>query len=432
MEVEASSALVLGPGSTLNVGRNMVVTGALTHNNLPVTFTGSTNSVISGNLAFYDLVVNKSSGTGYVQIGNNATVSHHLDMQSGDLELNTHILDLGTTGTLENETNGNRVTGTAGGTIQATRILNAPSAENVGNLGAVITSAANLGSTLVTRRHNQVVFGLGFGIHRTYGIHPTTNSALNATLVSNYFDDELNTLAGNIMESELDLWRYNGVTWDRQFATINMGANTLTKTGIPQFSDWTAASYVNNPLAIDLAYFRVNCNDNKPVATWKTLSETDSRYFLIEGSANGTEWYTITQIDAAGNSSNSKEYRVGLEGLSGNISQVRLSMVDVNKVTTVFNTAFIRCGEPIPVAISIYPNPSEGKFVIDFGGMPADVVDIQVLNILGQTVASETFDAAGSAKAKMDLSALPAGVYQVKLRPHHLDGQIATRQIIIQ
>jgi fibronectin-binding autotransporter adhesin len=414
--IPATKTLNLGVGSSISFGGDLNIAGSLVHNNLPINFTGANPSLISGNLSFYDLVVNKSNPAIAVSLGSNATVSNNLDMQSGDLDLNAKDLDLGATGNLINESETNSVTGRTGGMIKATRNLNAPSSVNVAGLGAELTSAVNLGSTEITRRHNQVVFGFGFGTHRVYGIHPTTNTGLNATLVYNYFDHELVTDAGTIVEADLDLWRYNGISWDRQLATLNMAANKMTKSNIPQFSDWTSASYINNPLALSLVYFEVSCKNNSPVAIWKTARESENKWFVVEGSTDGKEWTEVGRTAGQGNSQTEVSYQIPFQNLPLTYRQLRLIALDSEGNRSILPSRSISCGLGKNDLISkIYPNPTEGKFKVDFLGDASGITEIKILNVLGKLVAFHSIDLNRQSSLSVDLAGLPAGIYSVQI-----------------
>ncbi|HRH35960.1 MAG TPA: T9SS type A sorting domain-containing protein, partial [Catalimonadaceae bacterium] len=300
--------------------------------------------------------------------------------------------------------------------IKATRNLNAPSSVNVAGLGAELTSAVNLGSTEITRRHNQVVFGFGFGTHRVYGIHPTTNTGLNATLVYNYFDHELVTDAGTIVEADLDLWRYNGISWDRQLATLNMAANKMTKSNIPQFSDWTSASYINNPLALSLVYFEVSCKNNSPVAIWKTARESENKWFVVEGSTDGKEWTEVGRTAGQGNSQTEVSYQIPFQNLPLTYRQLRLIALDSEGNRSILPSRSISCGLGKNDLISkIYPNPTEGKFKVDFLGDASGITEIKILNVLGKLVAFHSIDLNRQSSLSVDLAGLPAGIYSVQI-----------------
>ncbi len=414
--VNASSTLVLGTGSTLNLGKDFTVNGSLTPNSLPVTFVGTNHSTVSGNIGFYDLVVNKTTSSYNVVLGSDITVSNEVNLLSGNVELNGFELDLGGTGSLVNETSSNRVTGLTGGTIRATRNLNAPTDVDVAGLGAILSSSANMGSTEVIRKHNQVVFGIGYGLNRRYEIHPTNNSSLNAKFVFNYFDDELVTGSGTITETELDLWRFNGTTWDVQHAVLDDIGNTITKTGIPQFSEWTGASEVNNPLPIELAYANITCEGIHPTLSWKTVKETDTRSFQIEVSPDGKNWEVLKSVPAAGNSNSDREYMFELKGIPDGTQMIRLSMLDVNnKLHSYDRMENCTNGLLAKRTISIHPNPTTGAFTVDLNGTSEDVLDVKVFNTLGQSVGGAIHDASRRDKIKMDLQGLPAGIYKVQI-----------------
>ncbi len=191
----------------INPGVHIIVTGApsLVLNNAPVAnygnftagnstvfFTGDRYSYIGGDnpMAFYNLTVNLPSG--YLQLWNNASVSGRITLDNGNLQLNTYTLNLGATGSIIGERNDACITGSNGGTVTATALLNAPYAANPGNIGVEITSSANLGQTLITRGHIQQSNAPGqTGIQRYFDIAPSLHTDAPATLRFYYFDGEL-------------------------------------------------------------------------------------------------------------------------------------------------------------------------------------------------------------------------------------------------
>ncbi len=112
-----------------------------------------------------------------------------------------------------------------------------------------------MGSTTITRNHAAASGNnLGTSILRQYIITPTTNTGLNATLEFNYLDNELNDLT----EANLQLVKSedSGTTWTEEGGTISTANNTVTLSGINNFSTWTLAESViqstaNNALDFD-------------------------------------------------------------------------------------------------------------------------------------------------------------------------------------
>jgi len=125
------------------------------------------------------------------------------------------------------------------GTISTTRALSNISALDVASLGAKITTAANMGNTTITRGHAQQSGNGHVSILRYYDITPTNNAGLNATLVFNYYDSELNALT----ENNFALFKSTdgGTSWSDMGGTLSAVNNTVTKTAISSFSRWTIA-----------------------------------------------------------------------------------------------------------------------------------------------------------------------------------------------
>ena len=92
------------------------------------------------------------------------------------------------------------------------------SSVNPGNLGAIFTSAANMGSTVIQRGHaiQANVIGSASSIRRYFDITPANNAALNATLRMQYFDAEIGTQNENIFnffrKPVIGSWSNQGVT----------------------------------------------------------------------------------------------------------------------------------------------------------------------------------------------------------------------------
>ncbi|MBB1283314.1 T9SS type A sorting domain-containing protein [Flavisolibacter sp. BT320] len=162
-----------------------------------------------------------------------------VDFNGGLLDLGNQAINLGSTGSLVNESESSRAYTTGTGYIQAQGLLNSPAAINLGNLGAVITSAANLGNTIIRRGHaaqtgmNSIS---GNSIHRYYDITPANNTTLKATLWFHYFDAE----RSGISESSLQLWKSINASWATLgYTTRDLVNNYVEKKSITSFSRMT-------------------------------------------------------------------------------------------------------------------------------------------------------------------------------------------------
>jgi hypothetical protein len=205
-----------------------------------VRFTGTGNSSISGSqLTRIHVLQMAKTGPAQLQLQRTLNINSLLSFSSGIINLNNNNIELEPTALVSGETETSRITGITGGYVQIITNLNAPSSANPGNLGAVITSAQNLGSTTIRRGHvaqANMIAGKP-SIHRYYDITPTNNTGLNATLRMNYFDAELNGLT----EAWLGLWRSNdNINWTQAgYSSRDAAANFVQQSGINSFSRWT-------------------------------------------------------------------------------------------------------------------------------------------------------------------------------------------------
>jgi hypothetical protein len=246
----ANLSAQVAQGVTIGTGTNFSLGGATlslpSHWANSGTFNAGAGTVVFNGPGDYQLITNADGETfqnltidkasSYVLLNGNVIVNGNLTMTKGDLNTNGHAITMGS-GAFLSETAGNTVLGS--GTITATAILIAPSGTNVCGLGVTLTSAANLGSTIVRRGHTKQIVAGDSSILRYYDIIPTNNTGLNATLIFHYDVSELNGLP----DSSLCLYRSTdgGSSWQQKDGTVNIAAKTISLSGIDAFSRWTLA-----------------------------------------------------------------------------------------------------------------------------------------------------------------------------------------------
>ncbi len=192
---------------------------------------------IAGNPVMNSLMISSGSAP---TLSSGLMVNGNLLLEK-DRDLNGQTVTLGPTGYL---VEGNGYFSGATGMITTTRALNNITAQNVAGLGATLTSAADLGSTALTRTHsNQSSLPGGKSVLRSYDITPANNNGLNATLAYSYRDTELNDLT----EAKLGLYSSadGGTTFTYRGGVLDANNNKITLTGLDGFSTWTAAACLN-------------------------------------------------------------------------------------------------------------------------------------------------------------------------------------------
>jgi hypothetical protein len=186
--VDGPSQLVLHNASLINNGNFIADSSTVVF----TSDTGAAGAFVGGAnpVSFYHLTLGQSSND--LQLNNNAFVTGRITLDSGNLQLNGYLLDLGSSGSIIGERNEARIIGDRGGAIRITSLLTSPQSVNPGNIGVEITSQAYLGSTVITRGHSQLTNSSGeTGIQRWFDIAPETNTSLHASLRFLYLDGEL-------------------------------------------------------------------------------------------------------------------------------------------------------------------------------------------------------------------------------------------------
>jgi len=383
------------------------------------TFNGSATQVTGSMLpaTVNDLTVNNSAG---VTLSGDVQVDGNLTLTDGDLNLNGHIVTLGTSGTL-NESAGNTVTGTTG-MLTTTRDINAPAGDNIGGLGAMLTSSANLGSTTIERHHFAGTGDGNQGILRVFNISPTTNSGLDATLRFYYDESELNgsTEDNLIFFRSLDAIDGN---WTNRGGTVNTTDNYVELSGIDAFSYWTLAD-VNTPIPVELTDFNALVDGKVVTLNWKTATETQNhgweieRKAVIENQSEGN-WIKIGFIEGKGNSTETQSYIFKDGNLTSGSYQYRLKQIDYNGTSTyskVLEINIIIAPKEFALAQN-YPNPFNPKTTIEFEVPNTSMVNITIYNTLGETVKvllNEQMEQGVYTRTFSGLN-LPSGIYIYRL-----------------
>ncbi len=402
-----------------------------------INYSGGASPVLSGTPTVNHMVIGSSAG---LTLSSDAVINGNLFLYD-NLDLNGQTVTLGSSARLY-EAGGN-VQG-ASGQIQTTRNLNNID-EDVAGLGAKITTSADMGSTTIIRGHEAQG---PQGIERYYQINPANNSGLNATLVFNYLDSELNGLT----EADLRLFKStDGNTWAEQASSVvNTTDNTLTLSGIADFSWWTGAIQgADASLPVELASFSADAGDGWVTLKWSTASELQNQGFEIlrsdapDGEFQLLDSYTRnSDLRGAGTSNRAHDYTfTDTYVYNGNTYYYKLVDVDNNGVRTEHGplsaTPESAVGDGkkgnVPEAFALYqnsPNPFNPSTTIrfDLPGSSARVL-LEVYNLLGQKITTlyDGVPEAGSYSAvwngRNDAGReMPSGVYIYRLSTDNFVG----------
>ena len=140
---------------------------------------------------------------------------------------------------------------------------------------------------------------------------------------------------------------------------------------------------------------------------WTTTSEKDNSHFIVEGSADGTNFTPLGKISSKGNSAEATNYI--WNGNADGLVYFRIAQYDLDGDLHFSQIVKVETDE---VDIYIYPNPSNDEFEISIKNFNDDVVKVVLESSSGQIISEESFS--GNSQIKIGKGLKP-GVYIIKV-----------------
>lgn len=181
----------------------------------------------------------------------------------------------------------------------------------------------------------------------------------------------------------------------------------------------TKSLTVNNTvcvtLPIELLSFEGLCYDEDRRFYWSTASESNNDYFVLQQSRDGTSFTDVSNVDAAGNSTELKTYFAAANLLGGDY--FRLMQVDYNGERSFSEPIFLQCKKEGYEEVTAYPNPFQEELVLDLTAFNVDRVDIEIKDLNGAVVLHELKeDTRINPKIILDLHEIKKGIYNVLVK----------------
>jgi hypothetical protein len=167
-------------------------------------------------------------------------------------------------------------------------------------------------------------------------------------------------------------------------------------------------------------------NNATTLLKWKTSSEINTAYFILERSSNGRDFYQIANLAASGNTSTETSYSfndIDVANLQSADIYYRLKMVDISgayKYSNIINITLPVAGG----AITISPNPAFNDLKVKISSPVADNVVWQVIDNTGRVLMSDGVTLLkGNNEILIHLNKLAAGSYYLKVTGTNIDSK---------
>lgn len=185
-------------------------------------------------------------------------------------------------------------------------------------------------------------------------------------------------------------------------ASLNCNTFELEIEG-PGIARQTLTLSTQNVLPVNMISYTAETVASDVVLNWKTSSELNNSHFVIERSADAGNWTEIGRVEAVKMQNSVNEYvftdRTALEGTS----YYRLTQVDLDGKTTVYNNILMVNHTPA-IKFDVYPNPASTQFTVSGENIEVAEITIQdamgaVMNIQGEVNGSSVTFSTESLKA---------------------------------
>lgn len=229
---------------------------------------------------------------------------------------------------------------------------------------------------------------------KTFKVTPTTNNSSGQHRITLYYSgSEVSgwTSATGSSASNMSIFKSSGAI--ASASSVLEGASVLaapfgTSTAFSAtFSTGFSGFGIANStvLAVDLLAFEGIKGNKNVKLRWKTASEKNNDYFIIEKSRDGQTFEAIAKVTSQGALKDISDYETLDNAPSVGMNYYRLKSVDKGgqiATSKVVSVAFVE-----KIKLMVYPNPTTtSKINVELTSDRDDRIDFEVVDIVGRTV----------------------------------------------
>tara|TARA_B100000508_G_scaffold140085_2_gene140037 strand:- start:47229 stop:50096 length:2868 start_codon:yes stop_codon:yes gene_type:complete len=260
---------------------------------------------------------------------------------------------------------------------------------------------------------------------RYFGVHKINDPAATYTATYNYTGNPYIDVTN---EATVEMFRRaDNATfpWINTFGNLDTGLNTIEATG--QNTEFIL-DYDFSVLPVELITFQGSYSRelNKSILNWKTASEKDCDYFVVEHGTDGFIFDDIDTVQGQGTISTESNYKLHHLNPSPGINYYKLVQYD-------FDGSFDELGiisvyKVSEENIKVYPNPvsSDATLTLNVSADQHENVDFSIYSLDGKIVRSESVNVKkGSNTIQLSLkNNLSPGVYNVLISGQSISSKV--------
>ena len=390
-------------------------------------FNGTSAQQISGTnpVTFYDLETNNSSG---IILNKAITITNALKLTSGKITTtSTNLLTFDVDATVSGSSSTNFINGPAAKNTNSPTAFTFPIGKDntymplgiePNNTNATTFIAEYIEDTSAAANNSS----LGTGLNKVSNLehYQLDRSGTADAKVTLYWNS--NSKVNGSSLSELRVAHWNGSEWEDMGNSAITGdeiAGSITSaTFVTSFSPFSlGTSTSNNPLPVELLYFKADVVDDYVELQWETAAEINNHFFTIERSLNGVDYELLGDVYGAGNTTISQYYSLVDEDPFQGISYYRLKQTDFDGQYEYFSIVSVTLHKNQFELTNIYPNPTVNHTNVEFESIENGDVTLTIYNQLGVEVIKKLITAQeGTNSIVVDVTNLVQGSYYLTLK----------------
>lgn len=147
------------------------------------------------------------------------------------------------------------------------------------------------------------------------------------------------------------------------------------------------------------------------VVNWQTVTEINTRHFIVERSVDGVDYQAIATVAASGHSNAVQKYNITDNDNHYQVAYYRVVLVDADNKKQISNVVVNRLTGISSNYINVYPNPAKGKVQVEFN--VAGNFNMQVIDVTGKVLQANNVNAVNGTVHSLNLKS--KGLFIIKV-----------------